>query len=769
MNAYCPVASPPNPIVTNVLVSCARPLRTLAIAVLAWLLPLTLVQVQHIHAQAVSLEDALGVTVLVSGDTVAFGGASEEYHEPAFQFQEADFTHTVLFTGITTSPYSFLVLQRSFDEMNWEQVFAPGLEPDPAGVIVFHDPNPSEQMFYRLVIFTDTQRTFVVRNEGETDLTDIELAVVGTDSGHFEVSPSGLPAVIPAGLSASFQVTYVADDSDERAAELRIASNLAEPFVLNLAGGYAPLPPPPPIIIRHPEGSTVDSGQSATLAIQVVGDGLEYQWYVGQSGDTTSPIEGATEASYTTPALTADTSFWVRISDANELSTDSQTATVTVTVPTAPVIVEEPLSQSVTSGQTATLTVEATGAEPLEYQWYVGESGDTANPIEGATETSYTTPALTADASFWVRISDANELTADSQTATVIVTILTPPVIVEQPSSQSVNSGQTATLTVEATGAEPLEYQWYVGESGDTTSPIEGATEASYTTASLSASASFWVRISDANELSTDSQTATVTVTVPTAPVIVEQPSSQSVTSGQTATLTVEATGAEPLEYQWYAGESGDTTSPIEGATEASYTTPSLSASASFWVRVSDANELTTDSQTATVTVLTAPVIVEQPSSQSVTSGQTATLTVEATGAAPLEYQWFAGESGDTTNLIEGATEASYTTASLSASASFWVRVSDANELSTDSQTATVTVLTPEPAVLNAVEIRDGNLRLTITGPSGSRWRVWRSTDLLAWEPAEELEVIELVDGEAAIEIPLLEVPSAFHRLVQEP
>jgi hypothetical protein len=36
-------------------------------------------------------------------------------------------------------------------------------------------------------------------------------------------------------------------------------------------------------------------------------------------------------------------------------------------------------------------------------------------------------------------------------------------------------------------------------------------------------------------------------------------------------------------------------------------------------------------------------------------------------------------------------------------------------------------------------------------------------------EPTFQLEVIELVDGEAAIEIPLLEVPSAFHRLVQEP
>jgi hypothetical protein len=53
------------------------------------------------------------------------------------------------------------------------------------------------------------------------------------------------------------------------------------------------------------------------------------------------------------------------------------------------------------------------------------------------------------------------------------------------------------------------------------------------------------------------------------APSITTQPSSQSVVVGQTATFSVAATGTTPLSYQWQKG-----TTPITGATSATYTTP---------------------------------------------------------------------------------------------------------------------------------------------------------------------------------------------------
>ncbi|GAA2977402.1 hypothetical protein LV75_003909 [Actinokineospora diospyrosa] len=72
---------------------------------------------------------------------------------------------------------------------------------------------------------------------------------------------------------------------------------------------------------------------------------------------------------------------------------------------TAPSITAEPQDTAVASGATATLSVTASGTGPLTYQWYSGTSGNTANPVSGATSASFTTPALTESASYWVRVS----------------------------------------------------------------------------------------------------------------------------------------------------------------------------------------------------------------------------------------------------------------------------------------------------------------------------------------------------------------------------
>ena len=49
--------------------------------------------------------------------------------------------------------------------------------------------------------------------------------------------------------------------------------------------------------------------------------------------------------------------------------------------------------------------------------------------------------------------------------------VCTPPWIASQPQSQTIASGNTATLFVAATGTTPFSYQWYQGSSGDTSQP----------------------------------------------------------------------------------------------------------------------------------------------------------------------------------------------------------------------------------------------------------------------------------------------------------
>ena len=73
-------------------------------------------------------------------------------------------------------------------------------------------------------------------------------------------------------------------------------------------------------------------------------------------------------------------------------STISNAATLTVTAATvAPAILTQPASQTVNPSQTATFMVAASGTAPLTYQWRKNGVA-----INGATSSSYTTPATTA-------------------------------------------------------------------------------------------------------------------------------------------------------------------------------------------------------------------------------------------------------------------------------------------------------------------------------------------------------------------------------------
>ncbi len=76
---------------------------------------------------------------------------------------------------------------------------------------------------------------------------------------------------------------------------------------------------------------------------------------------------------------------------------------------------------SVTVGQTATLTVTPAISGTFTYQWYQGSSGNTANPIAGATGATYTTSALSSTTSYWVQVTSSSGAVESSPTITISV------------------------------------------------------------------------------------------------------------------------------------------------------------------------------------------------------------------------------------------------------------------------------------------------------------------------------------------------------------
>lgn len=180
-------------------------------------------------------------------------------------------------------------------------------------------------------------------------------------------------------------------------------------------------------------------------------------------------------------------------------------------------------------------------------------------------------------------------------------TSCTSPSITAHPSSPTINAGNSASLSVTATGTATLTFQWFTGTSGNTASPVAGATSSTFNP-SPATTTSYWVRVTNGCGTA-DSNTATVTVNpVCAAPLITTHPASSNSTAGTGVLLSVAATGTPTLTYQWFRGPSGNTTSPIAGATGTS-TTVTQTVTSQYWVRVTAGCGTSANSNTATITI----------------------------------------------------------------------------------------------------------------------------------------------------------------------
>lgn len=160
-----------------------------------------------------------------------------------------------------------------------------------------------------------------------------------------------------------------------------------------------------PSVVVPPEGSTIGSGQTATLSVVVNGSGpLQVQWFRWPANAPPTEIAGATGTSYQTPALSQTSIYFVRVSNACR-TVDSATVTVTISC-APPVINAESASSTVPANHSVALSVDASGTAPLTFVWYRGAVGDESNPVGGNAST-FQTPALTVTTSYWVKLTNS--------------------------------------------------------------------------------------------------------------------------------------------------------------------------------------------------------------------------------------------------------------------------------------------------------------------------------------------------------------------------
>jgi len=265
------------------------------------------------------------------------------------------------------------------------------------------------------------------------------------------------------------------------------------------------------------------------------------------------------------------------------------------------------------------------------------------------------------------------------------------PTIATQPQSATVLVGQSATFSVTASGSNPFTYQWRKNGVN-----ISGATGGSYMIANavLSDTATYSVVVTNSTSSATSSG---ATLTVNQAPAFTTQPTSQTVTVGASVTFTAAANGSPSPTLQWQKDGVN-----LSGATNASYTiaSPSASDAGSYTVIASNSVSAVT-SNAAILTVNpppSPPVFTTQPISQLLIVGNSVTFTAAASGYPAPSYQWQkAGVN------LSGATGASYTIASPATgdAGSYTVVATNLSGSTTSNTALLATTLPPSDAVIS--------------------------------------------------------------------
>lgn len=232
-----------------------------------------------------------------------------------------------------------------------------------------------------------------------------------------------------------------------------------------------------------------------------------------------------------------------------------------------PFIDADPEDQGVPLGQSAVFEVSVSSAEPIAYRWYFEDEllvGETRSTL-------IVTNATPEDAGSYYVVAYGILGASTSEVAALTIATDPAPVVIEQSVDFGIYSGENATFTVQAFGAAPLTYRWFlndtnlvatvVNSSSLVLSNVQTANEGLY---HVVVSNQFGVAVSAPAGLTVSN----------VAPVVTVLPLDATVPVGSSATLSVEAYGSKPLTYQWHrvATEGGGVDGPIPGATNATYT-----------------------------------------------------------------------------------------------------------------------------------------------------------------------------------------------------
>ncbi|HEX3798687.1 MAG TPA: immunoglobulin domain-containing protein [Verrucomicrobiae bacterium] len=311
-------------------------------------------------------------------------------------------------------------------------------------------------------------------------------------------------------------------------------------------------------VVVQPQNPTIDAGTNITFLAQTSVTGGEtitgYAWRM--SPDDLPPfnsIPGATNATFTINSAQATNSgyYFVAVTYSSGGTNGLQavsTVSQLIVRDIAHVIVQPVANTIAITGTNVVLSITASGATPINYQWRLNSgnlsdngriTGSTANVLSIAN-------ALTTDSgNYDVVVANAF---GSSTSHVAVVNVYAPPFVSVPPVDTAVIVSNTAVLSVVPGGSAPFTFQWFDGNTPLTDgSRISGSTNSTLTIQNARTNDDGNYSVVFSNPVGT-ATSAPVTLTVLIPPLITSATNVQG-QQGVAFNFTLTATGSAPITF----------------------------------------------------------------------------------------------------------------------------------------------------------------------------------------------------------------------------
>jgi gliding motility-associated-like protein len=462
------------------------------------------------------------------------------------------------------------------------------------------------------------------------------------------------------------------------------------------------LPPAVKPIPSTTNPATTCIGTPATLSVQAVA-GITYNWYDAAIGGN---MLVTNNSSFTTPAnLAAGTyNYYVEAVSGAGCSNPSRTV-VSITVNPAAGLADLTVTgtTSLCASGKAVLTAASTTVTSPVFTWYT-DAALTQVAFVGAV---FNTPAINVTTKYYVTVSGTNKCAntpGNAKEVTVTVNPIAGPADINLAGTSTVCGGSSVTLTATSTTVTNPVFTWY-SNAALTTVAFTGP---SFITPTLTATTTYYVTVKGDNKCENTAATAkpiTITVNPAATDADIATNGITSICKGSTAALSASTTTVINPVFTWYSNAALTTVAHVG----ASFTTPALNATTTYYVTVKGDNKcenLPANAKVVTVTVkeFATPADIAV-SNAKICAGSTVMLMASSTTVTQPVFTWYS-DASLTSVVFTGPT---FTVTGLTATTNYYVTVKGTNKCENSAADAKVVTVTVNPLAISTDIVLSGS------------------------------------------------------------